>query len=330
MPNPYDSFTAEDVCFSLAYMPDLLPDRLGICLAGCTSGLYRTHTSGLSWHNLYDKLPMRVQLPVTAVAFSPNFGLDHTMFAAVAGNVFRSQNSGDDWTGVAIADPLPTISGLVVSPNYRSDFTLFVGTMEHGVFISNDGAATFRTANKGLKNLQVLSLAISPDYARHPQLLVGTEAGVFRSDNAGQTWRGTDLRSQEAAAGDPEPVLSVAYSPDFSHDHRVYAGTENQGIFVSDDGGKRWTKLESDPEAALPGAVDGLYPMADGMLAALADARLYYCSATGPGPAKWKLWNPEKILENVSAAAILPDPDTTPIAFQGSLGGRFTWVHREE
>jgi photosystem II stability/assembly factor-like uncharacterized protein len=307
------TFTAADGVFSLACMPELQPDRSGICLAGCSSGLYRSHNSGLTWQNLYDRLSMRVQLPVTAVAFSPRFGEDHTMFAAVAGNVFRSEDSGEHWDGMYIATPLPSITCLALSPNYRRDTTVFVGTLDDGVFMSTDYGRVWQPVNFGLLDLHVLCLAVSPDYDRHPQLLAGTDSGLFRSNNGGRAWRDVPL------PGGSEPVLSLAYSPDFIQDRRVFAGTENKGIFVSESAGRTWARLGGE----LSGSVDGVYPLPGGQLAALADTRLYAGDLAG----NWQPWAAGDDVENISAAAVLPS--NPPAAMVGCIGGEFKWIWRE-
>lgn len=68
--------------------------------------------------------------------------------------------------------------------------------------------------------------------AREGVILAGTEAGILRSDNLGQSW-------QDASAGlSVRHVRWLAYHPDISN--LEFAGTEPAAIFVSQDGARTW------------------------------------------------------------------------------------------
>ncbi|MEP7198995.1 MAG: hypothetical protein ABI874_04175 [Chloroflexota bacterium] len=68
--------------------------------------------------------------------------------------------------------------------------------------------------------------------AREGVILVGTRAGVLRSDDEGATWR-------NSSAGLTTPYVRwLAYHPDISD--REFAGTEPAGIFISHDGAESW------------------------------------------------------------------------------------------
>lgn len=80
---------------------------------------------------------------------------------------------------------------------------------------------------------QVEALAIDP--RRPERVYAAGPGGVFRSNDAGQTWE---------AAGEGLPAGSVAgLSLDPDHPDRVYAATSQGGIFRSDDEGKSWRSL---------------------------------------------------------------------------------------
>jgi photosystem II stability/assembly factor-like uncharacterized protein len=72
--------------------------------------------------------------------------------------------------------------------------------------------------------------------------------GVFRSDDAGATWRPAGLES--------ERFMAVAVSP--APSGRIWAGTEPSAVWRSDDGGQSWTRtanleeLPSSPQWAFP------------------------------------------------------------------------------
>lgn len=74
--------------------------------------------------------------------------------------------------------------------------------------------------------------ALTSVIAREGVILVGSRAGVQRSDDRGRTW-------QPASAGLTEPYVRwLAYHPDLS-DFEV-AGTEPAGLYVSRDGAATW------------------------------------------------------------------------------------------
>jgi photosystem II stability/assembly factor-like uncharacterized protein len=103
---------------------------------------------------------------------------------------------------------------------------LFLAT-EHGVVMAQRDQAGWHEIRRSLTDQHVTSII-----AREGVILAGTTHGVFRSDDAGQTWRAS-------SQGLTHPhVRWLAYHPDISD--REFAGTEPAGIFVSHDGAQSW------------------------------------------------------------------------------------------
>jgi photosystem II stability/assembly factor-like uncharacterized protein len=230
----------QDVVYALHCAPN-------VCFAARASGLYRSTDGGRSWHFVYDSLALTGTLPTTSVVTSPDFASDRTVFAGVSGGVLYSLDGGDIWQAVEFGAPPPTVSSLVISPDFRRDGILLAGTMEDGVFRSGNRGYNWAAWNFGLLDLDIFTLAISPDFAADETLFAGVESGIFRSTNGGRAWR------EIALPVGYEPVLSLALSPTYAQDGTLFAGTESQGLLRSTDRGATWTQL-----ATPDGPVNGL------------------------------------------------------------------------
>jgi len=100
-------------------------------------------------------------LSVEALAFSPEYATDHTLFAGtVKDAVYKSTDSGVSWSLVTVGIDFLNVSALALSPGYATDQTLFAGT-DSGVFKSADGGASWSAMNAGLGNLSIGSLALT-------------------------------------------------------------------------------------------------------------------------------------------------------------------------
>ena len=189
-------------------------------------------------------------ITVNALAISPGYASDHTLFAATSSGVFKSTDVGGDWTAVSP----PGYGGayhLVLSPGYASDHTLFA---EFGLwpwfYKSTDGGATWTHASSGLgyvPGVNLTSVALSPGYASDQTLFAGMAGsgnapppgGVFKSTNGGATWTAVN-------SGLPGgQVSSVALSPGYASDQTLFAGTFDNGLYKSTNGGATWTAVNS-------------------------------------------------------------------------------------
>jgi photosystem II stability/assembly factor-like uncharacterized protein len=175
-----------------------------------------------------------------AIAISPNFASDRTVFAGVPGGILRSFDGGQTWHVVELPSPPPVVSALVISPDYVRDGIVFASTVEDGVFRTSNRGGLWAAWNFGLLDLNTLCLAISPGFARDETLFVGTDSGIFRSTNGGRAWREVDFPLELA------PVLSLALSPAYADDGLLFAGTEAHGLYQSEDRGRAWTRLGAD------------------------------------------------------------------------------------
>ncbi|MGI8687082.1 MAG: YCF48-related protein [Thermomicrobiales bacterium] len=108
--------------------------------------------------------------------------------------------------------------------------TLFAATAS-GLFSSINGGETWSPS--GDTPLPLLTVvAPSASFADNHLLFAGTQTGCYRSTDAGQTWR------QMLSGG---RIFAMAIVPGMDGEESVFAGTQQDGILRSDDGGRTWT-----------------------------------------------------------------------------------------
>ena len=201
------------------------PQNNGPYFSACTNGLYRSNDRGQTWTNAYKSIGAAQSSATMAVASSPDFEHDQTVYAGVQGGILRSTDGGHTWRSAVFPAPAPTVVAIAISPGFSVDNTLYVGTAEDGVLVSSDGGSSWTAWNFGLLDMNILCLTISPGFTQDETLFAGTTTGLFVSTNGGRAWREVDLPADFPA------VLSLAISPDFTSSGRVFVGTEEHGIF---------------------------------------------------------------------------------------------------
>ncbi|MBC8041844.1 MAG: hypothetical protein IAF08_00220, partial [Rhizobacter sp.] len=191
---------------------------------------FRTASSGLP--NAGPGTNVRVQsLFVSEVSDATVFA---GMFQTTAsdGGLWRSQNSGGNWTRISPSaldgTSIVKIDGVVGSN------TLYIATKGGGVYRSTDitaGTPTFTAVNAGLSSLNITALSVSP--VSPTNLFVATDDGrVWESINSGDAW--TDITG----------ILSASIIYDLrALSDRLLAAT-NDGVYVYANG-LGWTLFNS-------------------------------------------------------------------------------------
>jgi len=161
-----------------------------------------------------------------------------------------SLDAGAAWQASWMDHTQARVVALTADPRVQETGVLLAGSEGSGVLRSADRGRSWMAANVGLHNYHVLSLAWAPPA---PQgvwpvwevVFAGSEDGLYRSPNGGRAWK----RSE----GVHGAVLCVAAAPDFHAGGLVLAGTEENGLWRSTDGGHSFT-----PVAGLPDQINAL------------------------------------------------------------------------
>jgi hypothetical protein len=141
----------------------------------------------------------------------------------------------------------------VISPDFKSDKTLFSGVRGLGVYKTTDGGKNWRPVNDGLsyvqesKNSVVVhsikkydtQLYISPNYEKDKTLFAGSSEGLFKTTNGGISWGSL----KGSAFGGSYYCLSMAISPDYQNDQTLIISIKGSGLFKSIDGGDTFTEI---------------------------------------------------------------------------------------
>ena len=128
-------------------------------------------------------------------------------------------------------------SCLAFSPDFKRQPVCFAGT-EHTLLVSRDGGNNWQDAltSLGLAEPVAITEVLSiPQSTQPPLLLAAIVGGFLRSEDGGQTWRAVSVRS-------PPPVITALAA---SGSANLYAGTAEDGILVSQDGGNQWERWNS-------------------------------------------------------------------------------------
>lgn len=146
-------------------------------------------------------------------------------FVGTTAGLFRSQDSGTNWTNVGSDLGQVGIADIAVDPNTSQ--ILYVATTGSGFFKSTDGGTRWSQINTGISNLNANAIAVASNsttlYAA-TDAKSQTDGGFYRSDNSGTTWSALANGSVNTLAVHPK-------NPEI-----VYLGT-SVGLFRSTNSG---------------------------------------------------------------------------------------------
>jgi photosystem II stability/assembly factor-like uncharacterized protein len=285
-----------------------VPERPGVLVAATSNGVFTSIDRGASWA----AQPGLGFANVGAIAIGPSRLYAGTLGGGV--HTGKLEEPGEvTWLGST--GPYPAIHHLQIEVSYATPDTVYVTSYPGGVFRSHDGGETWLESNFAIPSFAVAdpvlqgyySLALDP--ADPDRLYLGVyRHGVFRSDDAGDTWM--------PMYGDPEVdragIRRLAIDP--TDTSRLYLATE-QGLFVSHDHAASWEPFNEglDTLDILSVQVDdggrvfagtggyGLY-VYDGVAQA-------WAPVGGVGFGEWHVW--ERRLYQYSSLLFAPDdPDT--------------------
>jgi len=231
-------------------------------------GVWRTTDGGRNWENISDGF---FGGSIGAIEVAPS---DHNVIyvgggeSTVRGNVsagsgmWKSEDAGHTWKSAGLTESrhIPRIR---VHPT-NSDIAyaavlgdLFKTSNERGLYRTRDGGKTWQKVHAVNDNVGAVDVCLDPTnprilYAsfwkirRTPYDLSSGGAGssLWKSTDGGDTW--TELTRNEGLPKDTIGIIGVTVSP--VRPDRVWAIIESQtgGVFRSDDGGKKWTKVNDD------------------------------------------------------------------------------------
>ena len=200
---------------------------------------------------------------VRALVVDPN-DPQRFYFGTLDGQIYTSTDGGQNWRLLYnFRRPRLFIDNIIVDP--RNSQTLYVAAHRHteagGFFKTTDGGKTWRE-NQEMKKEALHSITQSssnPDV-----LIVGTNNGVFRSEDAGETWKqiSQNIKNVESLGVDPRNT------------DVIYAGTWYLP-YKTTDGGKSWRTIKtgmiddsdvfaididpSNPDHIIASACSGIY-----------------------------------------------------------------------
>jgi len=169
--------------------------------------------------------------------------------------VFKTTDGGQTWRKVLfLSDSVgsmdvelqpgnPNVVYAWMSRLERKPWTIISGSREGGFYKSTDGGEHFAKITDGLPSELIgkANLAVTPADPNRIYALIEAKpgGGLYRSDNAGQTW--TQVNSQGSLIQRPFYYTTLGADP--TNADVVYAGAE--GFFKSIDAGKTFTTFRT-------------------------------------------------------------------------------------
>lgn len=219
-------------------------------------GVWKSTDAGRTW--AFTGLPKAGQIGELIVhPRDPN-----TVWLAAVGNpfapnpergVYRTRDGGRNWSQVLFVSDSTGASDIAIDPanpdviyagmwrTERKPWTIISGANEGGVYKSTDGGETWSELGNGLPEglTGKISVSVAPATPNRVYALIeapGTQAGLYRSDDAGASWQQTS--SENGLIRRPFYYTYVDAHP--TNPDVVWVN--NEGFYKSVDGGKTFER----------------------------------------------------------------------------------------
>jgi photosystem II stability/assembly factor-like uncharacterized protein/fibronectin type 3 domain-containing protein len=264
-------------------------------------GVLRSNDRGVTWASSSTGLTSYFVEGMAVNPITPS-----TIYAGTSLGVARSADGGATWTWMW--PRFGEVTSVVVDPKTPSK--LYAGTWGSGAFqCADSGSTPVWSYASGLSGADVMwRLAIDPTT---PATIYAAGDGVFRSDDAGVTWKpinaGLGTLDVRALSIDPASPLTL------------YAGTWGQGIYRTDDGGLHWSQMSVGL---------GDFHVVSIAIAGDATRRLYVGTDDGvyrsdDHGATWQSTSAGVIPKGYQVRSLAISPSSPDAIFAGTLAGVF-------
>jgi photosystem II stability/assembly factor-like uncharacterized protein len=197
----------------------LAPGQPRMLAVGGDDGVRLSRDGGRTWARTGEGVPGLAQ--VESLAFDPS---DRgTLYAGTWRQAFRTRDGGGSWVRIAQGMVLDaTVYAWDFDPGDSRD--IWISTCGW-VYRSLDGGDRWTRFQAGFTNRR--SHSVRRDPLRPGVVYAATVGGLHRSDDGGRTWSRISRES-----------LVVTTLEVDRRSGRLYVGTEGEGVFYSDDGGR--------------------------------------------------------------------------------------------
>ncbi|HEX8772178.1 MAG TPA: peptidoglycan-binding protein [Pyrinomonadaceae bacterium] len=213
------------------------PDHV---IASACSGIYDTRNGGATWRKVQG-IPSQSRR-TRAILQHPS--IPGIVYAGTTEGLWRSTNGGDSW--MLTTSKQLEINSIVVHP--KNPQTIYIGTNNYGVMVSNDGGKNFAPSNGGYSGRFANSILADREKAgRIYATTINTATGggfFFVSNDGGVTW-------QPSMRNMPNRLISYSILQDERDPNMIYLGT-NLGVYRSLDRGASWSALGAPKPAPAP------------------------------------------------------------------------------
>ncbi len=232
-----------------------------------SGGLWKTTNAGITWLPVFDQQP---SYSIGAVAIDPSsanvvwVGTGENVSGRHVGwgdGVYRSRDGGRSWQRVGL-EQSQHIGKILIDPRdgnvvfAAAEGPLWSSGGERGLYKTTDGGATWTAVLQIDENTGVTDVEFDPSnpdvlYAaayqrrRHVWSLLagGPESGIYKSADAGETWRRIEIGLPRGDMGKIGLAVTPA-DPDLVY-ATIEANDEERGFYRSRDKGESWERRNS-------------------------------------------------------------------------------------